>query len=233
MDQTILIVEDEPSIRTMVRFSLEKASFVVEEAENAQQAREKIAAKLPSLIILDWMLPKTTGPEFTKSLRKNDVTENIPIIMLTAKAEEEHKILALDCGADDYMVKPFSPRELLSRIKAVLRRGPLVKDTETIDIQELHMDVKGQQVLLGGRPLRLGPLEYRLLHFFMTHCDRVYTRNDLLNHVWGMDAYIDERTVDVHIRRLRKQLKPLGHDKLIQTVHGMGYRFSEKYVDDK
>lgn len=227
MTRHILIIEDELSIRTMLRYALEMAQFKVSEAENAKQAQQILSSKdIPDLILLDWMLPKTTGVEFTKRLKQNKVTSNVPIIMLTAKAEEENKILGLEAGADDYVTKPFSPRELIARIRAVLRRGALEIVQGLIQVQSLQIDTQSQRVMIGDQVVKLGPLEYRLLVFFATHLDRVFSRDELLSHVWGSDVYVDERTVDVHIRRLRKQLKPEDYDKMIQTVHGSGYRFS-------
>jgi two-component system, OmpR family, phosphate regulon response regulator PhoB len=229
---TILIVEDEGSIRTLVRHTLEMADYEVNEAEDAKQALTIISMKHPELIILDWMLPYYSGIEFTKRLKQNQSTQTIPIIMLTAKAQEENIILGLDSGADDYVVKPFSPKELLARIRAVLRRGSLTTTTSSLlKVRDLTVNTESQRVTIGDNPIKLGPLEYRLLCFFMTHRDRVYTRDELLSYVWGNDSYVDERTVDVHIRRLRQQLTIEEHSALIQTVHGSGYRFSEK-IDD-
>jgi len=223
----ILIVEDELPIRTMVRYALEKAGFVISEAEDTKKAQEHISKKTPDLILLDWMLPNMNGIAFIKHLKQNKLTRHIPVIMLTAKAEEDNKVIGLDTGADDYVIKPFSPRELISRIKAVLRRGPIAPLNAKLQVGELVIDQNSQRVTIAGRSVKLGPLEYRLLNFFMTNKDRVFCRDDLLTHVWGANAYIDERTVDVHIRRLRKQLTHCECDRYIQTVHGSGYRFSE------
>ncbi len=228
MKKQVLIIEDELPIRSMLRYALEMAGFSVDEASDARQAEQKLAKQLPDFILLDWMLPERSGIEFTKQLKKNKLTQNIPIILLTAKAEEENKILGLEAGADDYVVKPFSPRELIARIKAVLRRGPLELPDGTITVRNMKVNTDNQRVTIADEAIKLGPLEYRLLCFLLTHPNRVYSRDELLTHVWGGDAYIDERTVDVHIRRLRKQLKPGNHDTLVQTVHGSGYRFSEK-----
>lgn len=227
----ILIVEDEQAIREMLRYALESADFAVDEAEDTRQAMHLMANRLPDLILLDWMLPAKSGVDFTKQLKQNKLTMNIPIIMLTAKAEEENKIIGLEAGADDYVIKPFSPRELTARIRAVLRRGPLEHPDGTITLKDLVIDTASQRVSIEGEPIKLGPLEYRLLCFFITHKERVYNRDELLTHVWGGDAYLDERTVDVLVRRLRKQLTPHGYDSLIQTIHGSGYRFSEDRHD--
>ncbi len=226
---SILVVEDEQPIRTMVRYALEAANFTVLEAEDAKQAQHLIADKLPHLVLLDWMLPQTSGIDFTKQLKQQKLTQNIPIIMLTAKAEEDSRVMGLDVGADDYIVKPFSPRELIARIKAVLRRGALVQPDEVLCMQQLKVDTRSHRVTINNENVKLGPLEFKLLTFFLKHPDRVYSRDELLTHVWGGAVYIDERTVDVHIRRLRKILAKGGYEKMIQTVHGSGYRFSEHY----
>lgn len=228
LNPIILIVEDERPIRTMVRYTLERSDFSVLEAANAKEASAVLAQQLPNLILLDCMMPKQSGIDFTKHLKQNKLTSNIPIIMLTARAEEENKVMGLEAGADDYIVKPFSPRELIARIRAVLRRGPVTRPNNILQIRNLSVDTRSQRAVIGEQSIKLGPLEYRLLHFFMTHQDRVYTRDELLSHVWGVGVYVDERTVDVHIRRLRKQLSIEGHEKLIQTIHGSGYRFSDK-----
>ncbi len=229
--QHILIVEDQHPIRTMVRYALEMAEFKVLEAEDAEQAQIVLNKITPDLILLDWMLPKLSGVDFIKRLKQKPKTKDIPIIMLTAKTDEDDKVTGFEAGADDYIVKPFSPRELVARIKAVLRRGPFTAVEKILSARDLQCDTSSQRVTIGGNNIKLGPLEYRLLSFFMMHRDRVYTRDELLNHVWGVSAYVDERTVDVHIRRLRKRLKVDNHDTLIQTIHGSGYRFSENKDD--
>lgn len=229
--QKVLIIEDEKPIRTMLRYALEMVNMVVYEAEDVKRAQALLCDVVPNLILLDWMLPSVSGVEFAGRLKKDKLTRNIPIIMLTAKADEENKILGLEAGADDYIVKPFSPRELIARIRAVLRRGPMNHDDGVLTAKQLIVDTQSQRAVIEGKHLKLGPLEYRLLCFFITHPDRVYTRDELLTHVWGVDAYVDERTVDVHVRRLRKQLSLQNHHHLIQTVHGSGYRFSEKTND--
>ena len=221
----ILIVEDEQSIREMVRFSFFNSFFVLEEAENVQQAREKIFSNPPDLILLDWMLPGTDGVEFARELRSNPDTHQLPIIMLTAKSEERDKVKGLSAGMDDYVVKPFSTKELIARINAVLRRSK-DKDDDIIWFAELALNKESHRITCGGKKVRLGPLEYKLLAHFMKHPEKVYSRSKLLDKVWGGDKYVEERTVDVHIRRLRKALEPFAQDNLIQTIRGSGYRFS-------
>lgn len=227
----ILLVEDEASIRGMLRMALETAGFQVSEADDVSVAERLLADRFPDIILLDWMLPATSGIEFTRKLKKSRLTQNIPIIMLTAKAEEDSKVKGLESGVDDYVIKPFSPRELIARIRAVLRRGPLELPDGTRTMGELVLNTDSQRVTIAGENIPLGPLEYRLLAFFIGHQDRVYSRDELLTQVWGGDAYIDERTVDVHIRRLRKRIEAKNYDRYIQTIHGVGYRFSEKVTD--
>lgn len=222
----ILIVEDEQPIREMVVFSLTGSGFEVDEAADARQAQACIAECLPDLILLDWMLPGMSGIDFARRLKREDLTRELPIIMLTARAEEEDKVQGLESGADDYITKPFSPRELVARIRAVLRRGNPAAEDETLRANELSVDLASHRVSIGEALLDLGPTEYRLLEFFMSHPERVYSRGQLLDRVWGSNVYVEERTVDVHIRRLRKVLEPFGYDALIQTVRGAGYRFS-------
>jgi two-component system phosphate regulon response regulator PhoB len=224
----ILLVEDEAAIREMLKLSLSKAGFIIEEAESVRQAQTLIFNRLPELILLDWMLPQTSGIEFARQLRKEPQTQQIPIIMLTARGEEGDKIRGLEVGADDYITKPFSPRELLARIKAVLRRTSTTAENEQIIVNELILDPAEHRVTVLDEEVQIGPTEFRLLHFFMTHPERVYSRNQVLDQVWGGNVYIEERTVDVHIRRLRKALALHGYDHLIQTVRGVGYRFSTK-----
>ncbi|MEN9461807.1 MAG: phosphate regulon transcriptional regulatory protein PhoB [Pseudomonadota bacterium] len=224
----ILLVEDEAAIREMLKLSLSKAGFIIEEAESVRQAQTLIFNRLPELILLDWMLPQTSGIEFARQLRKEPQTQQIPIIMLTARGEEGDKIRGLEVGADDYITKPFSPRELLARIKAVLRRTSTTVENEQIIVNELILDPAEHRVTVLDEEVQIGPTEFRLLHFFMTHPERVYSRNQVLDQVWGGNVYIEERTVDVHIRRLRKALALHGYDHLIQTVRGVGYRFSTK-----
>lgn len=222
----VLLVEDEEAIRLMLKMALTAADFYVIEAQSVKQARRHVAHGLPDLFLLDWMLPDVSGVEYTKELKRDRLTKSIPIILLTARATEENKVKGLEAGADDYIVKPFSPRELVARIQAVLRRGPLKDPSGVIQIEELIIDTEAEQVIAKGDPVKMGPLEYKLLAFFATHQNRVYTRDELLSHVWGVSAYLDQRTVDVHVRRLRKRLAPYGYDSLLQTIHGSGYRFS-------
>lgn len=224
-NKSILIIEDEAAIRDMVRYALESAQFDVLEAHDYQKARRILAEHLPNLILLDWMLPTTSGITITKQLRQDPLTKNIPIIMLTAKAEENNRVKGFEVGVDDYIVKPFSPRELIARIKAVLRRGVLTSLDEIIEVQSLKVDTANHKVYINEQEIDIGPTEYRLLVFFITHLDRVYSRSQILSHVWGQDTYIDERTVDVHIRRLRNALAPSQYDRYIQTVRGIGYRY--------
>ncbi len=227
-DKTILIVDDETAIRDMLRVALEMAEYKCIEAEDAQQAHSLIIDKKPDLVLLDWMLPGTSGIELARRLKRDEVSAEIPIIMLTAKGEEDNKIQGLEVGADDYITKPFSPRELVARLKAVLRRTDSFTDSGPIFVKNLCLDQVSHRVTIDDQPVQMGPTEYRLLEFFLTHQERVYTRNQLLDHVWGGNVYVEERTVDVHIRRLRKALTLEGHDRFIQTVRGAGYRFSTK-----
>ena len=229
-ETTILIVDDEAAIREMLRVALEMAGYHCLEAENAQQAHAMIVDEKPQLVLLDWMLPGTSGIELARRLKKEELTREIPIIMLTAKGEEDNKIQGLEIGADDYITKPFSPRELVARLKAVLRRSESIKTSGPIRAENLCLDPSSHLVTIKGEAIPMGPTEYRLLVFFLTHQDRVYSRSQLLDHVWGGNVYVEERTVDVHIRRLRKALTVDNHDRLIQTVRGSGYRFSTKLI---
>lgn len=226
--KTILIVDDESPIREMIRVALEMAEFDCLEAENAQQAHAAVVDHRPDLILLDWMLPGSSGIEVLRRLRREDLTRDTPVIMLTARAGEDNKIQGLDVGADDYITKPFAPRELVARIKAVLRRSGSLDDEESIDVRGLRLDPASHRVFIADQPVDMGPTEFRLLKFFMTHQERAYTRGQLLDHVWGGNVYVEERTVDVHIRRLRKALQTdaVDYGGLIQTVRGTGYRFS-------
>lgn len=227
----ILIVEDEKPIRDMIAFGLRRAGFEVLEAEDCSTARSRVADRLPDLMLIDWMLPDQSGLELTRALKKDESTREVPVIMLTARAEEEDKVRGLDGGADDYVTKPFSPRELLARIKAVLRRSGGGTGDEDISADGLVLNPASHRVSADGRDLSLGPTEFRLLHFFMTHPERVYSRSQLLDRVWGGNVYVEERTVDVHIRRLRKALEPCDYDRFVQTVRGAGYRFSTRVED--
>ncbi|WNO09273.1 phosphate regulon transcriptional regulator PhoB [Teredinibacter sp. KSP-S5-2] len=227
-EKTILVVDDEAPIRDMLRVALEMAEYSVLEAGDAQEAHGLIVDRKPDLVLLDWMLPGTSGIELARRLKRDEVTRELPIIMLTAKGEEDNKVQGLEVGADDYITKPFSPRELVARLKAVLRRTDTLSTGEPIRVDGLCLDPSSHRVTINDVPVQMGPTEYRLLEFFLTHQERVYTRNQLLDHVWGGNVYVEERTVDVHIRRLRKALSLDGHDRFIQTVRGAGYRFSNK-----
>ncbi len=235
MHKRILIVEDEPAIRDMVAFALKKAEYEPIHAGNAIEAQAAIAERIPDLILLDWMLPGTSGLELARRWRRDELTRDTPIIMLTARGEEDDRVGGLEAGVDDYVVKPFSARELLARIRAVLRRSREDDEDGSIRLGALRIDGAAHRVFADGdgeeQAIPIGPAEYRLLHFFMTHAERVYSRSQLLDHVWGGSVYVEERTVDVHIRRLRKTLEPSGLDRMIQTVRGTGYRFSAT-VDD-
>lgn len=224
----MLIVDDEAPIREMLRFALTRAEFRVVEAANAQEARLRIADERPDLILMDWMMPGVSGIELTRELKSQAHTRDVPIIMVTARVEEEDKVRGLNIGCDDYVSKPFSYPELIARIQAVLRRAVPGGEEERMSVNGLEVDAASQRVTAKGQPVRLGPTEYRLLHFFVSHPERVYTREQVLDRVWGQNVYVEERTVDVHIRRLRKALEPFGYDEMIQTVRGSGYRFSEK-----
>jgi two-component system phosphate regulon response regulator PhoB len=227
----ILIIEDEPEIREMIRYILEPLDYQVDEADNAQDARRLLSQSDFDLILMDWMLPGRSGLEFTKELKQKLNRKTPPIIMLTARADESDKVQGLDSGADDYITKPFSPRELVARIKAVIRRNSDLGEEKTIEFSGLRIDPVRHQVTLMEQPVNLSPAEYNLLHFFMSHPDRAYTRSQILDRVWGDNTYVEERTVDVHIRRLRKLLTPSGHDTFIQTVRGVGYRFTPSSLD--
>ena len=222
----ILVVEDEAPVRELVAATLEADGFEVLESADAESAERVLDTTMPSLILLDWMLPRMSGLEFTRRLRKDELLREIPIIMLTARGEEGYKISGLEAGVDDYVTKPFSTRELLARIRAVLRRA----GNDGADVFEvgddLRLDLGRHSVTAGNAAIKMGPTEFRLLHFFMAHPERVYSRDQLLDRVWGRNAYVEERTVDVHIRRLRKALESTGYDHYIQTVRGVGYRFS-------
>ena len=222
--QSILVIDDEPAIRDMLQIALDAAGFKVVLAEDAKQAYPIIIDTPPDLILLDWMMPGTSGIELLRRLRRDEI--NVPVIMLTAKVEEASKIAGLDSGADDYIAKPFSPRELVSRVKAILRRTSEESIKEVIFAGALKLDQLNRRVNIGDTLISLGPTEYKLLQFFLTHQDRVYTRDQILDNVWGRTVYLDERTVDVHIRRLRKAISIAGHENYVQTVRGAGYRFS-------
>jgi two-component system phosphate regulon response regulator PhoB len=223
---TILIVEDESDIQELIAYNVEKAGHEAVRAASGEQALERVREALPHLILIDWMLPGMSGIDLARRLRGSRRTENIPLIMVSARGAEQDKLTGLESGADDYMTKPFSPAELNARIKAVLRRRAPQMTDDSVDVEGLNLDPVSHRITANGNTLMLGPTEFRLLHFFMTHPDRVYSRTQLLDNVWGDHVFIEERTVDVHIRRLRKALEPSGHDRLIQTVRSAGYRFS-------
>ncbi|MCG7955340.1 MAG: phosphate regulon transcriptional regulator PhoB [Candidatus Thiodiazotropha endolucinida] len=228
----ILIVEDEPEIREMIRFALEPKGFLLSEADNAQDARKLLADHSYDLILMDWMLPGRSGLELTKELKQISPVST-PIILLTAKTDEADKVIGLDSGADDYITKPFSTREMIARINAVLRRSGGSAKQQAFAFHGLTLDPVKHLVMTDENPLHLSPAEYNLLFFFMSHPERVYSRSQILDHVWGNDVYVDERTVDVHIRRLRKLLTPSSHHRFIQTVRGVGYRFTPQPASDK
>ncbi|MAM58965.1 MAG: phosphate regulon transcriptional regulatory protein PhoB [Salinicola sp.] len=223
--KTVLIVDDESSIREMIAVALEMADYRVLEADNAQTGHAMALDQKPDLILLDWMMPGTSGIELARRLKREEATAEMPIILLTAKGEEDNKVQGLEAGADDYITKPFSPRELVARLKAVLRRATPPGIEEAVEVEGLRLDPSSHRVTSNGGALEIGPTEYRLLQFFMTHQERAYTRSQLLDQVWGGNVYVEERTVDVHIRRLRKSLGE-AHQHLVQTVRGTGYRFS-------
>jgi len=224
-----LVVEDEAPIREMLCFVLEQNDYQPIEAEDYDSAIGKLIEPWADLILLDWMLPGGSGIQFIKHLKREAMTRDIPVMMLTARGEEEDRVRGLEVGADDYITKPFSPKELMARIKAVMRRISPMAVEEVIEMQGLSLDPSSHRVMSETTPLEMGPTEYKLLHFFMTHPERVYSREQLLNHVWGTNVYVEDRTVDVHIRRLRKALELTGHDRMVQTVRGTGYRFSARY----
>ncbi|MDM3870433.1 phosphate regulon transcriptional regulator PhoB [Porticoccus sp. W117] len=228
---TILVVDDEAPIRDMIVMALEVAGYNCLQAANAQDAHSLIIDERPDLVLLDWMMPGTSGIELVRRLKRQELTNRLPVIMLTAKSDEDNKIQGFDSGADDYITKPFSPRELIARIKALLRRSGPEAPEEPIAIDGLLFDPISHRVSINDVPVSMGPTEYRLLEFFLTHQERVYSRDQILDHVWGGNVYMEERTVDVHIRRLRKALSVDGHDRFIQTVRGAGYRFSTKVAE--
>ena len=224
----ILVVEDEPAIQELIACNLEMAGHVATRAESGERALEIIRQSLPDLVLVDWMLPGTSGIELARRLRSDRRTQAIPIIVLTARSEERDKLMGLEIGADDYVTKPFSPRELNARIKAVLRRRLPQATDDAVVVNGLELDPASHRVTGNGIALELGPTEFRLLHFFMTHAERVHSRAQLLDQVWGDHVFVEERTVDVHIRRLRQALAPSGHDALVETVRGAGYRMAAR-----
>jgi len=222
----ILVVEDEDAIREMLMMVLEQAGFMPIAAADAEEAQKVLDDNLPDLILLDWMLPGISGVEWARRLKKEPIYRDIPIILLTARGEEEDKVRGLEIGADDYVSKPFSPKELVARIRAVLRRSGKIQGQAQITLGDLVLDTEQHRLSIGDKQLEVSPTEFRLMHFFMTHPDKVYSRTQLLDQVWGRSVYIEERTIDVHIRRLRKILEEYGREDLVQTVRGFGYRFS-------
>jgi len=228
MNPKILVVDDEPSIRQMLVFALSGEGYEYTEAGSADEAQEAIKKSLPDLVLLDWMMPGLSGVDLARRLKRNPETKDLPIIMLTAKGEEHDKIKALDTGADDYITKPFSTQELLARIRAVLRRSNVQTTADLLEVDALRLDLETHRVTINDQILDLSPTEFRLLHFFISHPERVYSRTQILDNVWGSNAYIEERTVDVHIRRLRKLLAEHDFDDYIQTVRSVGYRFSKE-----
>jgi len=227
MNSIVLVVEDEPAIQELVAINLEHAGYQAKRASSAEEADAMVRDALPDVILLDWMLPGTSGLAYARKLRGTERTRRIPIIMLTARAEERDKIEGLESGADDYLTKPFSPKELIARIKAVLRRRAPEHTDDAVEFSDLRLDPATHRVLGKGQEIALGPTEFRLLHFFMTHPERVHSRAQLLDRVWGDHVFVEERTVDVHIRRLRQALEASGHDSLIETVRSSGYRMRE------
>ena len=225
---TILIVDDEPDIRAVMRFALEDAEFRVLEADHAAQAHRLMTTETPDLLLLDWLLPGQSGLEMAQRIKLDPKTRRVPIIMVSARGTEDDRVIGLNSGVDDYITKPFSPREMIARVNAVLRRSRPEEQNDTIEIGGLCIDHLSRRVSIGDHTLEVAPTEYRLLHFFMTHPDRAYSRSQLLDQVWGNQTFVETRTIDVHIRRLRKAMEATGHDQLLQTVRGVGYRFSEK-----
>ncbi|MDH3641394.1 MAG: phosphate regulon transcriptional regulator PhoB [Gammaproteobacteria bacterium] len=221
----ILLIEDEPEIRDMLRFALTRAGFEVTGAESAEEALTYLDGVLPGLLIIDWMLPGMSGVDLARRLRKDDHTAHLPMIMLTARGEETDKLKSFDSGVDDYITKPFSPRELIARVKALLRRSGSPEDG-VIESDGIRLDIKAHELLINGAMVAIGPTEFRLLELFVNNPGRAFDRSQLLDRVWGRSVYVEERTVDVHVLRLRKVLKPFGLDQLIKTVRGVGYRFS-------
>ena len=224
----ILIVEDEHAIRQMIAFGLRRVGFEVREAADSREARQSLVDRRPDLLLVDWMLPDMSGLELTRALKRDRETRELPVILLTARAEEGDKVTGLDSGADDYITKPFSPRELIARIHAVLRRGGASGLEHCVQFESLQLDPQAQRISVEGQTVPLGPTEYRMLEFFMTHPERVFSREQLLDRLWGGNVYVEERTIDVHVRRLRKSLEKYGLERLVQTVRGSGYRFSAK-----
>ncbi|MBI3523848.1 MAG: phosphate regulon transcriptional regulator PhoB [Betaproteobacteria bacterium] len=225
MNCTILVVEDELVTQKLIAVNLERAGHQVVRAASVAEAKAAIKEVLPALILLDWVLPGVTGVSFIKQLRTDQRTRDIPIIMLTSRLQETDKITGLEVGADDYITKPFSPGEMLARVKAVIRRRAPQHSDDIVEIAGLRLDPVAYRITGNSKKIELGAIEFRLLHFFMTHPDRVYSRSQLLDEVWGDHVFVDDRTVDVHIRQIRQALQPSGHDEMIETLRGLGYRF--------
>ncbi len=225
--KTILVVEDDMDIRDMLQFSLQRSSYSVIEAEDAESAISTLGNTVPDLMLVDWMLPGMSGPEFVRHCRRDELCKHVPVIMLTARGEEQDKLHGFESGVDDYLSKPFSQKELLARMKALLRRSGQ-DDEQPLQVNDLKLDIVSHRLSIAGEAVKIGPTEFNLLEFFMKHPERVYSREQLLDRVWGRNVYVEERTVDVHILRLRKLLAPYQYDHFIQTVRGAGYRFSDK-----
>ncbi|WP_196138864.1 phosphate regulon transcriptional regulator PhoB [Aliikangiella sp. G2MR2-5] len=228
MSKKLLLVDDEQPIREMLRYAFEKEGYQIEEAESAKQAREIMSRKRPDLAIVDWMMPGESGVELVRSLRKDELYTDLPVIMLTARVEEKDKVKGLDYGADDYLTKPVGIKELMARVRAILRRSSHADEDDQLVAEGLTLNLATKQLSVDGEEVHIGQTEFSLLQFFIEHQNRVYSRAQLLDFVWGQAVYIEERTVDVHILRLRKILKPFGKDKLVKTVRGMGYMFTTK-----
>lgn len=227
MSVKLLVVEDESAVRELIRFVLSQEDFEIVEAENGEEAMSQLNGSQPDIILMDWMLPDTSGITLTKELKQNSIFSEIPVVMLTARGEEDDKIRGLESGVEDYITKPFSPRELIARLRVILRRISPHATQEVVTAGKLRLDPSSHRVTINGdTQISLGPTEFKLLHFFLTHKDKVYSRARLLDKVWGTNVYIEERTVDVHIRRLRQALEPYGADIMVQTVRGVGYRLS-------
>ncbi|TKB44493.1 phosphate regulon transcriptional regulator PhoB [Thalassotalea mangrovi] len=228
MNRQILVVEDETPIREMITFVLEQNGFNTIEAADYEEAKACLVDPLPDLVLLDWMLPGGSGIKIAREIKQQEYTRQIPIIMLTARSDEDDKVKGFEIGVDDYVTKPFSPKELIARIKAVIRRVAPTALEELIEFKGLSLDPVSHRVAINDKPIELGPTEFKMLHFFMTHPERVYSREQLLDNVWGTNVYVEDRTVDVHIRRLRKSIAGNGHEEFVQTVRGAGYRFSSR-----
>lgn len=231
MTATILIVEDDLEVQELIAVNLQRAGYGVQRASNVAKAEAWLHETLPDLVLLDWLLPDTPGMTFARRLRGDQRTKQIPIIMLTARTGESDRVAGLEAGVDDYVTKPFFPRELLARIRAVMRRCVPQLTGEVVEIAGIKIDPAARRITCGGRDIELGDIEFRMLHFFMTHPERVYSRAQLLDEVWGDRVFVEERTVDVHIRRLRQTFKPTGHEELLETVRGVGYRFRRGLPD--